>query len=229
MGSLSFCASVAMHEIKKTFTYNHTPMIAFSVRYPKVTLRHNPSAQKRINRQIQAQVGDFYRYVSGDLYRQAVAAHHDAQESGFPFHRYDAVLNYEITYNQHCHLSLYRDQYEFTGGAHGNTVRRSDTWSLESGQRLPLSSFFSAGQDYRALLIDQITQQADERIQQDPGIFFENYRALIVEYFNEEQYYLTPSGIALYYQHYEIAPYATGIVVFTVPYAAVDWQPSCCK
>lgn len=229
MGSPNSCASIAMHDMKRTFTYNNTPMIAFSVHYPNVTLRHNPCAQQSINREIQAQVNEFYRYVANDLARQAVATYREARQNGFPFHRYDAVLNYEITYNQHCHLSLYSDQYAFTGGAHGNTVRNSDTWSLESGRRIPLSEFFPAGQDYRALLIDQITKQADERMQEDSWIFFEDYRSLIVEYFNEERYYLTPSGIAIYYQQYDIAPYVTGIVVFTIPYKAIGRHPSCCK
>ena len=74
------------------------------------------------------------------------------------------------------------------------------------------------------MLIDQILRQADENIQQNPGINFEDYHALIVKYFNEEHYYLTPSGVAIYYQQYEIAPYSTGIVVFTISYME---PPSC--
>ena len=229
MNSLSFCACIAMRKMKRTFTCNSTPVITISILYPNVTLHRNPSAQKIINCQIKEQVCDFYNYASNDLHQQAIAAYKDAQESGFPFNRYDAMLQYEITYNQHCYLSLYRDQYEYTGGAHGNTVRTSDTWDLKSGYSVPLFSFFPADQDYRTLLIDQITKHANERIQQNPGIFFENYPALIVEYFNEEHYYLTPSGIAMYYQQYEIAPYATGIVVFTIPYAVLNWYPSCVK
>ncbi|MEL7609477.1 MAG: DUF3298 and DUF4163 domain-containing protein [Bacillota bacterium] len=227
MDSLNFFARITLCRMKQTFPYNNTPMLTLSILYPKVALRRNPTAQNGINRRIKAQVCDFYRYASGDLYGQAIAAYKEAQENGFPFHRYDAMLQYEITYNQHCHLSLYRDQYEYTGGAHGNTIRSSDTWNLISGERIPLSDLFPAGQDYRALLIEQITKQADERMQQDPGIFFEDYRALISQYFNEEHYYLTPSGVAVYYQQYEIAPYATGIVVFTIPYAALNWHPSC--
>ncbi|MCE5235347.1 MAG: DUF3298 and DUF4163 domain-containing protein [Clostridiaceae bacterium] len=227
MDPSNFRASIVMRKIERSFAYDGTPMLALSIRYPTVTLPRNPSAQKSIDGQIQAQVNAFYHYAADDLYRQAVAAYKDAQENGFPFHRYDAILQYTITYNQRCHLSLYRDQYEYTGGAHGNTVRASDTWSLETGRNLPLYSFFPAGRDYRAFLISQIIKQADVRMQQEPGIFFENYRALIVQYFNGEHYYLTPAGLVIYYQQYEIAPYVTGIVPFTIPYATLNWQPSC--
>lgn len=224
MDSLNYCASIVMCKTKRTFTYNNTPVLTLSICYPKVSLHHCPYAQDSVNFQIQAQVCDFLHYASSDLYQQAIATYQESQENAFPFRRYEAILQYEITYNQHCHLSLYRDQYVYTGGAHGGTVRMSDTWDLMSGCSIPLSGFFPADQDYRTLLIDQITNQANEKMQQNPGIFFEDYRALIVKYFNEEHYYLTSSGVAIYYQQYEIAPYATGIVIFTIPYV----EPSCC-
>ncbi len=221
MDSANYSVSIVMDEIKRTFTYNSTPVLSVSILYPKLTLRRCPYAQDSINAQIQAQVRDFLDYVSGDLYQQAIATYRESQENEFPFHLYEAILQYEITYNQHCCLSLYRDQYTFTGGAHGSTIRSSDTWSLISGRSIPLSDFFPAGQDYRESLINQMIEQASK----NPEVFFEDYQDLIAKYFNEEHYYLTPSGVAIYYQQYEIAPYSTGIVVFSIPYM----DPSCCK
>jgi hypothetical protein len=219
METSSFLADIRMCNIERTFTYSNTPMISFSVCYPKVTLCCNPVVQNSINREIQSQVNQFYRYSSNDLYQLAISDYKDSLENEFPFRHYDTVLQYTITYNQDCYLSLYRDQYTYTGGAHGNTIRTSDTWSLMSGQGIPLASFFPNTPDYRTFLIEEITRQADKRLQETPGIFFENYRDLISESFDEDHYYLTPSGIDIYYQQYEIAPYSTGIVVFTIPYA----------
>lgn len=199
------------------------PMLTLSVSYPKVYLCGYPYAQNNINSQIQAQVSDFLRYASIDLYKQAVEDYKQSQENGFPFHGYEASLQYNITYNQNCYLSLYADQYEFTGGAHGNTIRMSNTWELMNGRSIPLSDFFPAGQNYRRLLINQITEQAQEKIRQNPGSLFEDYPTLIAEYFNEEHFYLKFSGFAIYYQQYEIAPYSTGIVVFTIPYTAPSY------
>ena len=221
MDSLNFCASIGMCKTERTFTYNNTPVLTLSICYPKVSLHHCSYAQDSVNFQIQAQVCDFLHYASSDLYQQAVATYYESQENAFPFRRYEAILQYEITYNQHCCLSLYRDQYTFTGGAHGSTIRSSDTWSLISGRSIPLSDFFPAGQDYRESLINQMIEQASK----NPEVFFEDYQDLIAKYFNEEHYYLTPSGVAIYYQQYEIAPYSTGIVVFSIPYM----DPSCCK
>ena len=228
MQPANFCGTVTMCQIKRTFSCCNRIMLTLSITYPQVTLCTNPCVQDRINCRIQAQVRDFFRYAADDLYQQAIAACKAARENGFPFHPYDAVLQYEVTYNRNCHFSLYRDQYTFTGGAHGSTIRTSDTWDLIYGCSIPLSCFFPPGQDYRAFLTEQIIRQADCQMQQNPGIFFENYRDLIVANFNPESYYLTPSGLAVYYQQYEIAPYSTGIVVFTIPYQTLGWHPSCC-
>lgn len=225
----NFSSNITMCKIKRIFECKNIPMLTLSITYPKLFLLNNPAAQGKINCQIKKQVNDFYCYASNYLYQQAIDAYKDSQKSGFPFHAYDAVMQYETSYNQHCHLSLYRDQYEFTGGAHGNTIRASDSWSLLNGRNIPLSCFFYPGQNYREFLIEQIIQQADQQMQQNPGIYFEDYRALIAQYFDEKSYYLTPSGVAIYYQQYEIAPYATGIVVFTVPYETLQWHPSCCE
>ncbi|MGI6151462.1 MAG: DUF3298 and DUF4163 domain-containing protein [Christensenellales bacterium] len=227
MHATNFSAAITMQEADRTFYCNCTPVLTYSAEYPQAALPCNPTGQFCINRDICVQVRAFYCYVSNDLFRQAVEGCREACQNGYPFNGYDAVQHFEITYNQQCHFSLYRDQYTYTGGAHGGTVRSSDTWSLKTGCRLPLASFFPNKKDYRAFLIGQITCLADQQMQQNPGIYFENYRELIRKYFDEQSYYLTPDGLAIYYQQYEIAPYATGIVVFTIPYQTLKWQPGC--
>ncbi|ARP50907.1 MULTISPECIES: DUF3298 and DUF4163 domain-containing protein [Caproicibacterium] len=227
MNSFNACACMKTCKINRTLTYDNTTMLTFTISYPKIYLQNNEPVQVSINAQIQKQVNTFYQHASGELYQQAIAYYKDTLEQGFPFHPYDAVLKYETTYNQNCYLSVYREQYEYTGGAHGSTVRSSDTWNLSNGKNVPLSCLFPAGQDYCALLTEQIIKQADKQYQQNPGIYFENYRELIVKNFNKESYYLTCCGVAIYYQQYDIAPYSTGIVVFIIPYAVVGWYPQC--
>ena len=219
-------ATIEFREIKRSFTYLNVPVLSLSVHYPHIGLVNNKTAQARINNRIQSQVAAFTKAVSTSLYRQAVSDYKNRQQNDFPFNAFEAVLNYTVTYNQNCYLSMYRDQYEFMGGAHGTTNRSSDTFSLRTGATLPLSSYFQPYQNYRRILLTQILRQADENMRQNP-IYFDNYPILIMQNFNEESYYLTPDGIALYFQEYEIAPYSTGIVVFTVPYSLVHWYPTC--
>lgn len=218
MDLINFSANTDIREFQREFTYNNTLVLTLSATYLEVNLPNNRIAQNRINNRIRMQISEFYHYVSDTLYPQAIEGYNYSQINGFPFNAYDAVLNYQVTFNQNGYFSLYRDQYEFTGGAHGNTIRRSDTWELTNGDTLPLAYFFEPGVNYQQLLIREILIQSEENMRQNPGIYFDDYPNLIVENFNPESYFLTPSGIAIYYQQYEIAPYSTGIVVFTIPY-----------
>lgn len=220
-------AEVSFQESRREFQYGGTVVLTLSVQYPEIRLPLDPQAQARINARFRAQAADFTRYASGTLYRQAVREYRNAQEHGYPFRPYDAVMKYEVTFNRDCHLSAWHDRYEFTGGAHGNTVRTSDTFSLRSGRRFALSHFFAPGLNYRRLVLSRILKQAEADMQRNPGIYFDDYKHLILKYFNPESYYFTPEGVAVYYQHYEIAPYASGIVTFVIPYGELGILPSC--
>ncbi|NLJ59164.1 MAG: DUF3298 and DUF4163 domain-containing protein, partial [Tissierellia bacterium] len=144
-----------------------------------------------------------------------------------PFNIYNAYMVHEITYNENCFLSMYIDKYEYTGGAHGTTERSSYTWELWNGTNLSLRNFFKPGTDYRDFIIEEITRQADRNNRQDPYLYFDDYRSLIIKNFNEDSFYLTPEGITIYYQQYDIGPYVSGIIEFTIPYSLIKWYPNC--
>jgi hypothetical protein len=213
-----------MHEYKKTFSYNNVEMLKLTIIYPQIRL-NDPQAEYKINAQINMEVSDYKRYAKY-LFKQAIRAYTQSLKSGYPFFGYEAYLEYFITYNENCFLSLYFDKYEFTGGAHGSTVRASDTWELCCGTHLPLRSFFRPGTDYKHLLSDEILSQA-ETIQRKQNIYFDDYKTLIIKNFDEDSFYLAPEGITIYYQQYDIAPYSTGIVEFTIPYSIIGWSPNC--
>ena len=197
MNRYCYNADISMHEYKKKFNYNNIEVLELSIKYPKISLTNNPRAENLINNRIKTEIIDFVRY-SKYLYNQAIEGYHESQANNYPFHGYSAYMEYTITYNENCFLSLYFDRYEFTGGAHGSTIRSSDTW----------------------------TRQA-EVIQQREDIYFDDYKELIISNFNENSFYLSPSGITIYYQQYDIAPYSTGIVEFTIPYDLINWHPNC--
>ncbi len=220
-------AQIKMQTFEETFIYEDVEVMTLTIKYPVIKVYKSPDAQVKINNQIAIEVNEYFRYVSDILYEQAINDYKNAMENDFPFHGYEAIMEYVITYNNNCFLSYYIDKYEFTGGAHGNTIRSSDTFELRSGTEIPLYCYFKEGTDYRRLLTNEMIKQAGSRLKDNPGIYFDDYKSLIIKNFDEDNYFLTPEGLAVYYQQYDIAPYSTGIVVFTVPYKTIGWYPSC--
>lgn len=226
MNTNCYKADYVMHEFEKTYKYNNVDALTLSIKYPKISMCYNPYVEKIINNHIAMTINEYIRY-SKYLYNQAVKGYMDAQANDYPFHSYGAYMEYKITYNENCHLSLYIDKYEFTGGAHGSTIRTSDSWDLCMGMHLSLHNIINPYTNHRQLIIDEILRQAENNYKQNQGIYFEDYQALIIKNFDENSFYLTPKGITFYYQQYDIAPYATGIVEFTIPYSLINWYPKC--
>lgn len=224
----NFEAVLSEQTVQKEFTYDQTTVLTFLATYPEVRLAGSQNIQNRINLYYRAAVRKFYRYAEGPMRRDAIMAYRDSKQNGFPFNTFDAVMKYTVTMNEACHLSTYFDRYEYTGGAHGNTRRFSVNWDLRTGRMLQLSDLFERGENYRKLILDQIILIAEQNIKENPGIYFDEYRELIVKYFNPESFLLTPTALQIYYQQYEIAPYSTGIVVFDLPYRklGID-RPNC--
>ena len=220
-------ASIKMREINRILKYNNINMLTLNIKYPIVNIHNNPHAERKINNQIRMQVNEYIRYVTTTLYNEAINTYTDSLKNNFPFHGYEAYMEYTITYNDNCFLSLFTDKYEFTGGAHGNTIRTSNTWELCTGEHIYLYCFFNSHTDHKTLLTREIIKQAENNLVDNPGIYFDDYKDLIIKNFNPSSFFMSPNGITIYYQQYDIAPYSTGIVEFTIPYRSIGWYPSC--
>lgn len=219
-------ATIIENKQVKEFSFADTPVLTTDIDNFKVKLT-NRFPEFMINRVLAMQETAFINNNARVLYPQAVADYKNSVENAYPFNPHGAFLTYEVTYNQHCVLSFYDDNYTYTGGAHGNTIRKSNTFHLQTGKQIPLSYFFNNPVTYKQRVLHHITEQAKQMQSQNPNTFFEDYLSLIRKYFNEESFYLSTEGLVFYYGQYEIAPYASGIIEFMIPYKEVDNVPKC--
>lgn len=193
-------------------------MLNINIEYPIISLSKGHLVQIKINSNYIKIANNFYNYAVDTLLPNAIEQYESSIKQDYPFNQYEALMKYTVTLNNNCTLSTYYDQYEYTGGAHGITLRSSDTFNLQNGNIIKLENLFEDNLNYEDLLIKKIQTQADKNLLENPGIYFDNYKKLIVENFNKNNFYLTPKTVDIYYQHYDIAPYSTGIVVFSIPY-----------
>lgn len=221
-------AEIISRRIHREFQYEFTTMMFLDITFLQVSLMRAFPAQAVINRYYRTRAEEFYSYAQKILYKDAVQEYIKSQSNDFPFRPYGAAMDYALTFNGRCHMSTYFDRYQYTGGAHGNTVRDSATFELNTGRRVTMGSLFPPGSDYRRTVLEQAIAIADANNAKEPGLYFDDYRSLMVKYFNAESFNLTETGISVYYQQYEIAPYAVGIVTFNIPYAKLGIEPVSC-
>lgn len=226
--TITFPGSASIHKqrFERDFNFNNTTVLLLELENFLIETQ-NKIVENKINLKLEMQANNFVKNAITELYPLAVKDFLSAESNTYPFNPYASMLKYYIPYNQNCHLSTYRDNYVFTGGAHGTTQRLANTYNLQTGNSVPLSSFFNRGTNYKRLLLAEIQKQATKNMQQNPNIYFDDYINLINTTFNEESFYLTKNGLVIYYGQYDIAPYVTGIVEFTIPYSMLDNPPAC--
>lgn len=200
-----------------TLYYQEIPVFIYNIHYPVFTSTCSAAAAHIINAHYASLAKERELYCRTVLYPQAIASARYISDNTPPFHSYEFYINYTITYNSDCITSLYFEAYTYMGGAHGATIRTSDTWDFTSGKKLSLRDFYSSHAEFTPELLENIQQQIGRRLETCPSAFFDDYPALLQDNFHPQNYYLTPDGIILYYQQYEIAPYSSGIPEFLLP------------
>lgn len=212
----------------KQYEYQHTPILQCHCTYPEFSSREHPASASRMNVYYRSMARRFAQTCNQTLYPLAVADYRNSVANDMPVHQYEADRSFTATYNKNCAVSLYTDQYEFTGGAHGSTTRSSETWRINRGTRLRLSELFPGNRRYALELKAEIRRQIAGQLKENEGMYFEDYPKLVEETFHPEQFYLTGEGLAVYFQQYDIAPYVTGIPVFIIPYETLNMRlPRC--
>jgi uncharacterized protein Usg len=163
-----------------------------------------------------------------NLYQMAMVEYEYSIANNFPVRQFEAFVDFQETYNQNCAVSLYFDQYEYAGGAHGLTIRSSDTWNLMKSKKIELNEIFIHRTGLKDYLVGNIIHQIEEENKKGDSIYFEDYAKLVNENLKLNNFYLTPEGVVLYFQEYDIAPYASGLTTFLIPYSSGGaTQPKC--
>jgi len=159
--------------------------------YPVVSGLANYWVQEKINR-------DILRLVYHLLDKQGYYENPQTTVTG----------TYELKNNQRGILSLSLINYAFAGGAHGMTYIKSLTFNINTGKVYKLSSLFNRGSDYVGRLSEIIRRQIEER--ELPLI---NEFEMIKP---EQDYYIADKALVIYFQLYDLTPYAYGFPYFPI-------------
>lgn len=126
----------------------------------------------------------------------------------------EAVGSYKTTVNMKEILSLRFEDYFYPEmAAHGVTGVSSVTIDLKTGHEYEFDQLFRKGSDYQAV-INRIIQ----------ALIVAEQIPLLKPFAGvgpDEDYYLTPDSLVIYYQPYEYTPGAYGVLEFKIPYSQI--------
>lgn len=202
---LLLCFLLLPWPVSSASVYEETDSaINYTMSYPMVYLDHNQEAQDRIN-------SDIYNYIGAfrtDYYNGKFV-------NGF--------FKYEVKYEDDDVLSLMIIDYRYYGGAHGLEKGIGLNYSKKTGQRLPLPYFVrlrpgDISKVFSLPIYNRRNQHIPYRITKDFTPYTKEHKGIT------DNFYLMGNGaIALIYQPYELAPYASGITHIVISAKYVDY------
>lgn len=200
--------------LQNELTYKGNVIVKYKIEYPQICSKCYSTCD--FNSLNLKRALELEKYAKETLFADSQEQYDYNFENGYPIMVYELVFETTITYNKAPIISLYQDQYTFTGGAHGSTVRTSQNWNLACNKQLTLNDVFVKKPNYLLSIFQQINQQIHKK---GVDLFFDNYCNLVLETFQPNQFYLTPHSVIIYFQQYDIAPYSTGIPTFEISYS----------
>ena len=199
--------------MKNELTYRGSVILKYEIEYPQIySDTYNTCKFNALNHK---KALDLENYAKNTLFKGAMDLYDYNYSNEYPIMVYELVFKYTITYNKEPIISLYQDEYIFSGGAHGNTVRTSQNWDLKYNNQFSLSDIYYDNPNYILFILREINRQIAENGKE---LYFADYCSLVLDTFNINQFYITPNYVVVYFGQYDIAPYSTGIPEFKIIY-----------
>lgn len=134
--------------------------------------------------------------------------------------RWEATLVGEVTYEDKYILTISLNSYLFTGGAHGYSTIRFLNFDKTKAKELEQSELFKDKDSFTEFAETNFRSQEDipnNALINSTGFMFENDA-----FYLPENIGYTKEGLQLFYEQYEIASYADGPIILTLPYPEVQ-------
>ena len=178
--------------------------------FPLVQGMKGKQVEEKINQIIQEDILNF----KNQLQTESEEYLQSARSEGWEIKKYIATTYYIVHYQKDDLLSFSIFYYSYTLGAHGYTLQRTYNFDLVNGEEILLGDIFKENKDY----IDIINQEIKRQINLNPQEYFSEW-SVFQSISQEQPFYLIEDGIVVYFGLYEIAPYASGIRYFKIPYS----------
>lgn len=127
--------------------------------------------------------------------------------------KFVANTDFEVKKNSDNMLSILVKYYKYSGGAHGYYENIAYDIDMRDGNILKLSDLFKAQVNYKEVINKEIRNQIEDLGKTDKenvGIYqFNSIK-------DDQKFYIQDDNLVIYFDLYDIAPYAAGIPEFLV-------------
>lgn len=179
-------------------------VLTVNIMYPHINNVKKDSPAELINLIYEEGSHNYVRNVVDEYADEALHMYTD----GFINTFYEFMVTSTVEFNKDNMLSITQTYVQYTGGAHSNTIQQSAVYDMKTGTELAPNDII--GGTYEETL-QNVREMFITNINNHPDDYYEN----AIEIVNNTgfiNYYLTDESLVFYFNEYEIAPYAAGII-----------------
>lgn len=177
-----------------------------------IVITDNKEISKNINDEITNNIMKFFNESES----QAKEYYKDLPEIE---NKFVANVDFDIKKNSDNTLSILIMYYKYAGGAHGYSENVSYNVDMRTGKFILINDLFKNGVDYKGVINEEIRKQIEDLIKLDPqnnGIYeFKTIK-------ENQKFYIQDNNLVIYFDLYDIAPYAAGIPEFIININKID-------
>src|SRR6266545_2601626 len=161
---------------------------------------------------VASRTGEFKK-TAGEMAREEAAATQDAKSSRPPS---SLNVSYEVTASDKDFISVLFTFFEYSGGAHPNTTTESFNYDLNRNAPVRLADLFTPNSNYLKVISDYSVRELKKL---DTVSSVENGAGPKVENFHS--WNITPAGLKITFDRYQVGPYVAGEHEVVVPYSVL--------
>ena len=178
------------------------------IRYPRIAAAQAPNAGSQMSARCHLDAVEYLLFLQSQGYDAAQTVW--KQKGPLPL---SARQGFSVTYLGLERMSLV---FQRTESWQSGPQQLGRTFCLRTGRLLALHDL------YTGRYADSIYEYILDEIQREESSYYENYKVNARKHLQEENYFLTPQGVALFYPPDTIAPEEKGVLHFTIPYSLLE-------
>lgn len=187
-------------------------LITIAFEYPVIENKDNNAFITAVNEQYKKDAEAAISEAEAEFKDSAAAV---LASEGKNYHPMVFTRSFEVSLNQDNLLSITQLDYANTYGAHPNTLKSSKTFNLAENKALTLSEVLGKN---AADTDSYVKEKFEAYVKEDAGELID-YQENIEKALSAVNFCLTEDALVLYYNPYDILPYAAGSPEVKVPYA----------
>ena len=167
----------------------------------------NSEIDNKVNKKIRTDIMHFYE-------QSLKEAENFLDDFNLDNSNFVADASFEVKKSTSNVISILVKYYKYSGGAHGYYEYIPYNIDLRNGNFLVLKDLFKEEVDYKTLINNEIENQIKQlgKKEKDINKIYEFYGIK-----DNQKFYLEDKRIVIYFDLYDIAPYAAGIPEFPIP------------